>query len=375
MFNFNFESTSTDSELIEMYKLLRKDYPVFWSSEHKAWIVSRYSDVIRGLADYRLFTYADTDSLVGRDLLSLTNGTSNIDYSIDLPPEYQRNRKIIMNIYNNGISNNLDNKIFINIQNLFNKIKDQGVVDVIKSVTNYIPVLTICEITGYDYNYKDEILLIASRLWERNNRETRIDIVKNAYKFLIKNKPSNYLYNEFNEEYINKFIIGLFLGGSNSMTGTLPMLIHSLNNYPDEFKKVINNNKLINNFIQETMRHTFVQSHLIRTANEDIVIENQLIKKGDKIAFLMGSANFDEEKFGIDAEDFKINRNYSKVNLAFGHGMYRCIGYSTAELQLKSLLLFYIKNINNISYYKTDFKSERNFTGTLIDRLYVSYSS
>lgn len=370
---FNFTPSCTDDNLIEMYKILRKDHPVFWSEEHNCWIISRYSDVVKGLADYKLFTYENIDSLVGRDLLALTSHTDSSNFSIDLPPEYPRKRKAIMDIYYSGISDNLDKKIYNNIEMLFNNVKNKNI-DAIKNITNYIPIFTICEITGYNYEYREDILNIVSKLWERNDVHTRIKLCKEAYKYLISNQPSTLKNNKYEKEDVISFIIGLFLGGSNSLTGTLPSLLYHTKIYKNEFEKTFNSEQMQHKFIQESLRHTLVQSHLIRTASRDVQMYNKKINKDDRVAFMIGSANFDEKKFGKNVDLFYINRNFNKLNLVFGHGMYRCMGHLVGELQLKMFLEFIINNKNNIEIYDYSFKEERNFTGTLIKEILIKYT-
>jgi cytochrome P450 len=369
---FKFTSEMTDVELIQMYKILRRDYPILWSEDHECWVISRYNDVVNGLSDYSIFTYKNIDAVVGRDLLSLTNKTDTSSFSIDLPPDYQRKRKALMNIYQDAISNGIEEKIYINITNLFNLQKNKGEFDLIKNVTNIIPIYTICEIIGYDYSNSKDMFQIISKLWEKNDVNTRISLCRDAYNFIISNKPEMLKKTIYNKEDIISFIIGVFLGGSNSLTGTMPSIAYYSNIYKKEFEKTFKNEKNKNNFIQESLRHALIQSHLIRTADKDIQLYNKQILKGQRVAFLIGSANFDEQKFGPDADTFCINRNFNKINLVFGHGMYRCIGASLANIQLKCFLDFIINN--NIKVKNFSLKKERNFTGTLIENLIVEFS-
>jgi hypothetical protein len=378
--NFNYSSSSSKDELIDLYIKLRTEAPVFWSEEHKSWIISRYEDVVAGLGDHRLFTYENTDSFVVRDLVYINDNKdfciSDADkkfFQVQLPPEYTAHRKQLLNIYNKQLVNNLELKVDNNINMLFSLINKIDEVDIKKEVTDKIPLLTICELMGYDYSKSEEVFKITSSLMERKPAQDRIEICKKAYEF-IKSDPPKLIIDSEDRKVAISFCMGMMLGGSSSMTGAFPNLLFNIYNHRDQFDLVINNNLLINNFIQETLRHTFIQSNLIRTASADCELHGVKIKKGDTVAFLMGSANFDESRFGNNAKDFNINRNYKRINLAFGHGMYRCIGFSTGVTQLNSFMNFIINNYNYINVKSFISKKERDYTGSSITNIYGSYN-
>ena len=67
-------------------------------------------------------------------------------------------------------------------------------------------------------------------------------------------------------------------------------------------------------------------------ATADVEIRGQRIKEGDTIVMLYGSANRDEDVFGNDAEEFKIDR-HPNPHIAFGCGEHSCIGSQLARLE------------------------------------------
>ena len=73
-------------------------------------------------------------------------------------------------------------------------------------------------------------------------------------------------------------------------------------------------------------------THMARTATADVEIRGQRIKEGDTVVMLYGSANRDEDIFGNDAEEFKIDR-HPNPHIAFGCGEHSCIGAQLARLE------------------------------------------
>jgi cytochrome P450 len=86
--------------------------------------------------------------------------------------------------------------------------------------------------------------------------------------------------------------------------------------------------------VEEMLRWTSPVTHMARAATVDVEIRGQLIRAGDMVVMLYGSANRDEEIFGSDAEEFKITRN-PNPHIALGCGEHSCIGSQLARLEAR----------------------------------------
>jgi cytochrome P450 len=84
------------------------------------------------------------------------------------------------------------------------------------------------------------------------------------------------------------------------------------------------------------LRWTSPVTHMARTATVDVEIRGELIKEGETVVMLYGSANRDEEIFGNDAEEFKVTR-HPNPHIAFGCGEHSCIGSQLARLEARVL--------------------------------------
>ena len=72
--------------------------------------------------------------------------------------------------------------------------------------------------------------------------------------------------------------------------------------------------------------------HMARTATTDVEIRGQLIRAGEVVVMLYGSANRDEDIFGPDSEEFKVTR-HPNPHIAFGCGEHSCVGAQLARLE------------------------------------------
>jgi len=109
--------------------------------------------------------------------------------------------------------------------------------------------------------------------------------------------------------------------------GTLALIEH-----PSECDKLVKDPSLIPGAVEEMLRYTSPVTHMARAATADIEIRGQLIREGDMVVMLYGSANRDEDIFGSDAEEFKIDR-HPNPHIAFGCGEHSCVGAQLARLE------------------------------------------
>ncbi len=168
-----------------------------------------------------------------------------------------------------------------------------------------------------------------SRMWnERVNAEPRPDLISMlAHSEAFRNMPP--------KEFLGTLIL-LIVGGNdttrNSMTGGLL----ALNTYPEQYRKLCANPKLVESMIPEIIRWQTPVMSMRRTALEDSELGGQIIRKGEKLVMWYYSGNRDEEVIE-NAEELVIDRARPRQHLSFGFGIHRCVGNRLAELQLKIL--------------------------------------
>jgi len=88
--------------------------------------------------------------------------------------------------------------------------------------------------------------------------------------------------------------------------------------------------------IEEMLRFDSPLHLFERTAKEDVEIAGVSLRKGEKIAALLGSANRDPLMFA-DADRFDITRDPNN-HIAFGAGIHFCLGAPLARLELSVTL-------------------------------------
>ena len=109
--------------------------------------------------------------------------------------------------------------------------------------------------------------------------------------------------------------------------GTLALLEH-----PDQLHRLQRDPSLIVSAVEELLRYVSpLKLSTERWANEDVVLHDQLIQKGDLVVISLISTNTEKAHFA-HPEELDLARQVNK-HLAFGKGIHMCLGAPLARLE------------------------------------------
>jgi cytochrome P450 len=136
------------------------------------------------------------------------------------------------------------------------------------------------------------------------------------------------------DEDLLNFSFLLLVAGNETTRNLIALGTQALIEHPDQFALLRANPELLPDAVEEMLRYTSPVTHMARRATEDVEIRGQLIKAGDTVVMLYGSANRDEEIFGANSEEFDITR-HPNMHIAFGAGEHACLGAQLARLEAR----------------------------------------
>ena len=136
------------------------------------------------------------------------------------------------------------------------------------------------------------------------------------------------------DEDLLNFSFLLLVAGNETTRNLIALGTLALIDHPDQFAMLLADPSLLPGAVEEMLRYTSPVTHMAREATEDVEIRGQLIKKGDTVVMLYGSANRDEEVFGTTGEIFDITRS-PNPHIAFGAGEHACLGAQLARLEAR----------------------------------------
>jgi cytochrome P450 len=130
------------------------------------------------------------------------------------------------------------------------------------------------------------------------------------------------------------FCFLLLVAGNETTRNLIALGTLALVEHPEQFRKLRDDPGLVPTAVEEMLRFTSPVASMARCATADVELRGQLIRKGDMVVMLYGSANRDEDIFGPTAESFDVTRN-PNPHIAFGCGEHSCLGAQLARLEAR----------------------------------------
>jgi cytochrome P450 len=167
-----------------------------------------------------------------------------------------------------------------------------------------------------------------SRLWEERRKNPGDDLVSMlAHGEATKDmSPAQHLGN----------LLLLIVGGNDTTRNTMSGSVYALNQFPEQYDKLVADPGLVKNMVPEIIRWQTPLSYMRRSATRDCELGGKQIRKHDQLLMWYVSGNRDEEVFE-NANDLDIERPNAVRHLSFGWGIHFCMGSRLAELQLRVL--------------------------------------
>src|SRR5688572_1178185 len=350
MFRFDPYSPDVDADPFPLYRILRNDYPCFWSEDAGMWVLSRHADISAALANWRSFSSAHgnlMDELPNR--AGATLGTTD-------PPRHDRLRALIQHAF---MKRNLDTlaeptrRIAIEaIAELEDRDDFDFIADFSSKVTPRILFLMLGLPPGNDREVRDKaVLMVQSDPTSRRKGPEHIA----AYEWMM-----NYAAGVIAErrahpgpDLISQFVMAeidgerlqerevllttttLIMAGIESLGGFLAMFALNLADFPDARHALTAEPALIADAIEESLRYNTSAQRFRRRLTVDTEMHGQIMRTGDYVCLAYGSANRDERRFP-EPDIYDIRRR-PRTHLGFGGGVHGCLGAMVARMAVRIL--------------------------------------
>lgn len=354
----------------------REHLPVHKGINH-TWMLFRYDDVKRLFTDERFINIklhaqyqAKTRLFPDSPSLDHLQNASTKWLLFTNPPEHTQLRRLVMKVWNRiKVSDFIEEVVHETVAHL--KTLDE--VDLVQDFAFHIPVKTILHVLGLPQ--KDMQML---RTWGRHFIQSLepfesihklVAYDKSAAQFYQyietimeakRNKPDDSFISgmmQENEscdeplthnELISVFIL-VFFAGIETSVYLIAQGLYYLMLDEKSMAWFRENPGLSGKAVEELIRFSSPSQYAPRVAATDILVQDQLIKKGDKIMGCIASANRDPRVFE-NPDSLMLDRQ-KNPHLGFGFGMHHCIGAKLAREEMNLLFPALLSAFHTIQFH------------------------
>jgi cytochrome P450 len=348
---------------------LRASDPVHWAEANKAWLLTRYDDVVAAYADPRL----SSDRV--RPLLGVLPEQRRAEYGPMLetigywmvvtdPPAHTRLRKLANHAFRQQRVNAMGDWIGELIDALLDDFIASGSDDFLNDIAYPLPAAVIARMMGAPQqdrgkfqHWSDELALVAFGAGgeDRASRYTRaLAGVRELQEYLAELIERRR--REPGEDMISLLLSGvaadgdhlddaelmalcslILFAGHETTTNLLCNALVALDRHPAELARLREDPSLVNRAVEEVLRFEGPIKIIIRWVLEDHDRAGRQVKAGDRLYLVQQSANRDAGTF-TDPDRFDITRPTQPLHVGFGRGIHACLGAQLARIEARVAL-------------------------------------
>src|SRR6266700_5034795 len=338
---------------------MRTQQPVYYNERMFHWQVFRYEDVLAVLTDYNRFSsqaFGTSDSFL-KDTLVATD-----------PPDHRKLRNLVNQAFTPRAVARLSDSITRITQELLDKVRPQGKMDIVSDFAFPLPAKVIAELLGVppeDWDIfqrwarvdssdpalarqnggrsmQEEMSDYFARLLQERRRTPREDLISALSTAEVDGE-------RLSEYDLVKFCTLLLAAGQETTKNLIANAVVCFTDFPDRMERLIREPTVMPAAVEEVLRYLPPVWFLFRQTRTDLELAGHHIPANQTLLAWTASANRDPAQFP-DPDRFDIEREPNR-HLAFGHGIHFCVGAPLARLEARialPMMLHQLKNLQRV---------------------------
>jgi cytochrome P450 len=330
------------------YRQLRATAPVCWNEVTDFWALLKYEDIRFVSTNPALFS--STKGITIPDP-ALPNPVQEGNLIFSDPPRHRQMRKLINSGFTKRRVAVLEPKIREIVRGILDGIEPGSVHEFAEEIAAPLPTRMIAELIGAPPDDWEQFRAWSDAATGSADPEIELDslvAMGQLFEYFQKliaarrTEPRDDLLSvlaqaeidehRFTDEDLLNFAFLLLVAGNETTRNLIALGTLALIAHPDQCRLLVEDPTRIPLAVEEMLRWNSPVVHMARTATADVQIRGQLIREGQAVVMLYGSANRDEDIFGPDSEEFKVTR-HPNPHIAFGCGEHSCVGAQLARLE------------------------------------------
>jgi cytochrome P450 len=343
---------------------LREESPVHWSEEHRAFLLTRYDDVVAAFNDPAL----SSDRV--RPLLAKMPPKRRAAVGpvfemmgewmvVSDPPAHTRLRRLATVAFHPKKFVAMEERIRVLVDRYIDDYVASGQEDLIANLSFPLPATVICELIGAPVEdaervkvWSEELALVAfgaggDAREERHQRATRgLEEMLAYFGELLEYRRahpggddmvSSLLEGESGETLTDEEMKGMcalmIFAGHETTMNTIAATVYQLLRHPDQLALLRRDGKMAGKAVEEGLRTEGAIKVLQRWVVADTAVRGVPIPAGSRVFLVLGAANRDPSKFERP-DEYDITRG-PNPHIAFGKGVHTCIGAMLARIEMR----------------------------------------
>ncbi len=352
----------------ETYARMREEDPVFrqpgLDGETPIWFVTRYEDVVAVLSDSKRFVLDPKLALTEEEFQQLEAAsplTNDERVNTNLlamdGDDHRRLRQLVAKAFTPRMVEQLRPRIQAIADELLARVESRGAMDLVDDYAFPLPITVIAELLGIPVEDRDRFRVwsntfvlppMTDELREQFTRHTdefveylddlfakrRAEPAEDLLSALVRAEEHG---DRLSENELYSMAVLLIVAGHETTVSLITNAVLALLSNPDQLAVVREDPSLMPAAVEELLRYDSpVERTITRWATADTEVGGKLVRRGELVIAVVGSANRDPAQFpGADTLDL---RREAGKHVGFGRGPHFCLGAPLARLEAEIAL-------------------------------------
>jgi cytochrome P450 len=339
----------------ELYARLRHSAPVCWVEREGGgfWAITTHPEVSSIGADP--VEFCSSRGILTDEIGSTYDSPPTMMHTD--PPQHTRYRRLVQPGFKPSMVRLMEAGVTAKATALLDRIEAGVPLNVVQELSIPFPLQVICELLGVDgeqwprfFDWSEAVIPGETEQTEEQRAQLQVEM----WEYLIgvaeerRKAPADDLVSvlatvgsdpdgggeELSEAELAMFLIQLLVAGNETTRNLISGGLVALSERPDQWAALRADPSLVPAAVEELLRWTTPVISFMRTATAPTTIRGVDIAAGDPVLLVYASANRDEDVFGADAGELRLDR-HPNPQLSFGFGPHFCLGAALARLEAR----------------------------------------
>lgn len=361
-----------------LYRELREADPVHWDAFLHTWVVTRYADIVTVLSRFSAERTPTPEMLADMGLESLTPIISTMSRQMLFrdPPAHTRLRSLCAAAFTPARVAILREHIQAIADRLIDGFIEKGRGEIVSDLASPMPAIVTAEMLGVPVSDHEKLkqwsIDFAEILGNFQHQPDRVSRVAASVRDMTDYFRAAIREQEFNpreglvrslvqaevdgirltqEEIIANCILTM-IGGQETATNLIASGLLTLLQHPAQLRVLQDDPSLIPLAVEELLRYESPIQHTARVAEQDFLLGDKRILRGQTVLAVLAAGNRDPERFpNPDLLDLKRR---DKAHLAFGWSTHFCFGASLARIEGQIAFSSLLRRLKNLALAAND---------------------